>query len=575
MSCFIEYERWGKNAAGNEELSRELESIRGNRQEIEERFGSMLEFGTAGMRGVMGAGLNRLNVFTVRHTTQGLANLIAHQGPEEKRRGVAIAYDSRHHSAEFARQAARVLAAADIPVYLFDELRPTPELAFAIRELRCIAGINITASHNPAEYNGYKVYWEDGAQMPPVHADAVLREIRENDIFNDVHVIPLEQAEEKGLLRSIDGELDEKYIGQVLAQSLRREAAAQAGGGLKIVYTPFHGAGYRIVPEVLGRLGFREVFPVKEQMVIDGSFPTVKFPNPEEEESFALARKLAEEQKCDLIIGTDPDADRVGILVRRRDGTFGKLTGNQIGVLLCDYILTSRREQGILPANAAVISTIVSSRMTKEICAKFGVSFLEVLTGFKFIGEKMEEFERTGSRTFVFGFEESYGYLAGTYARDKDSVVGSMLIAEMAAFYKGKGMTLYDALDILYEEYGYFAERTVSVRIEAASPLQRMKELMTGLREDRLQQVGGVAVQVLRDYQSGTRTVLATEEESPTGLPVSDVLAYELAAGCTVLVRPSGTAPKVKLYVMARASAAGELPPLLDRYTEAFKKLLV
>lgn len=574
MGCMIEYERWLASPLMDEKNKRELEAIRGNTAEIEARFGSLLEFGTAGLRGVLGAGLSRMNIFTVRQATQGLANLIRSQGEDAMKRGVAIAYDSRHMSPEFSIESACVLAAAGIRSFVFDELRPTPELSFAVRELNCIAGINVTASHNPKEYNGYKVYWEDGAQISPNQADIVLREIRENDIFADVHIMPKEQAEKEGFITYIGKEIDEKFMANVLAQSVCGDDVKAEGDTFKIIYTPFHGAGYRLVPEVLHRLGFQNIICVPEQMKIDGDFPTVKSPNPEEKEGFAIAIEMAKKEGVDLIIGTDPDSDRAGIVVRNSEGDYVSLSGNQVGVLLADYIISARREKGTLPANPAIISTIVSSRMTQEICRKNDVTYFEVLTGFKFIGEKIKDFEATGSNTFLFGFEESYGYLSGTYARDKDAVIASMLIAEMAVWYKRKGMTLYDAIGALYRKYGFYAEKTVSIKITGNDAQDRMKKLMAHLREEAPREVAGVKVTAARDYLSGKRTVLATGESVPTGLPSSNVLYYEFEDGNYVVVRPSGTEPKVKLYVLVRGNDDDNAKALLEKYENGFRTLL-
>lgn len=574
MSCMIEYQRWLAIPSLDEEIKKELESINGNPEMIQSRFGSMLEFGTAGLRGIMGAGLNRMNRFTVRHATQGLANLIDSLGEEAKQRGVAVAYDCRNHSREFAIESAKVLAASGIRSFVFDSLRPTPELSFAVRELHCIAGINVTASHNPKEYNGYKVYWEDGAQLPPDRADVVLKEIRENDIFRDVFVMPLEEAESKGLIRYIGAEMDEKFIQKVLEQSVCGDAVKKAADEFKIIYTPFHGTGYRLVPEVLKRLGFRNIVPVEEQMTPDGNFPTVKSPNPEDKEGFAIAIELAKRNGIDLIIGTDPDADRVGVIVRNAAGEYLSLTGNQVGVLLTDYVISARREKGTLARDAAVISTIVSTRMTSEICRKNGVSIYEVLTGFKFIGEKIKEFEESGKHTFLFAFEESYGYLSGTYARDKDAVVGSMLIAEMAAWYRAKGMTLYDALEGLYQKYGYFAEKTVSIKMEGMDALEKMKKMMADLRSKTPEEIAGIHVAAVRDYQSGERIETASLQRSPTGLPKSNVLYYEMEDGSSVIVRPSGTEPKVKLYLLVKAKDKKGAETLLESYDRGFKSLI-
>lgn len=574
MGCMIEYERWISSRLMDQQNKKELDEIRGDSAEIEARFGSMLEFGTAGLRGILGAGLSRMNIFTVRQATQGLANLIAEQGEDAKKRGVAIAYDCRHMSKEFSVEAARVLAAAGIRSFVFDELRPTPELSFTVRELNCIAGINVTASHNPKEYNGYKVYWEDGAQISPKQADVVMREIRESDIFDDVHVMDLKEAEKAGLVTYIGSEIDEKFMKNVLSQSINDDDVKSEGDKFKIIYTPFHGAGYRLVPEVLKRLGFKNIICVPEQMKIDGDFPTVKSPNPEEKEGFRIAIEMAKKENVDLIIGTDPDSDRAGIVVRNSAGEYVSLTGNQVGVLLADFIISARREKGKLPENPAIVSTIVSTRMTKEICRKNSVDYYEVLTGFKFIGEKIKEFEASGKNTFIFGFEESYGYLAGTYARDKDAVIASMLIAEMAVWYKRRGMTLFDAIVALYKKYGYYGERTVSIKISGSDAQSRMKKLMAQLRKEAPKSVAGVKVTAARDYESGERVDFATGEKSSTGLPSSNVLYYEFEDGNFVVVRPSGTEPKVKLYVLVSGESDSEIEKLLDKYEEGFRKLL-
>ena len=574
MSCSTELNKWLSNTTDDEKTQKELKSIINDPEEVESRFGSALAFGTAGLRGVMGAGLNRMNVYTVRQTTQGLANLIVSRGTTAMARGVAIAHDSRHNSRRFALEAACVFAASGIVSYVFDELRPTPELSFAIRELKCIAGVNITASHNPKQYNGYKVYWEDGAQISPHLADTVLGEIRKTDIFSGVGRMPLEKAEAKGLVRFIGSEVDEKYLKNVLEQSLCPDAVRAVADDFKIIYTPFHGAGYKLVPEVLRRTGFKHIIPVAEQMVIDGDFPTVKSPNPEEKEGFNIAIGMAKRMNIDLIIGTDPDSDRAGVVVRRSDGEYICLSGNQIGAMLVDFIISIRREKGILPKNAAVVTTIVSTRIASEICRRNGVAEFETLTGFKFIGEKIKEFEETGDYTFIFGFEESFGYLCGSYARDKDAVLASMLIAQMAAWYKLKGMTLYDALIKVYEKYGWYREKTTSILMQGNDALEHMHELMKRLRAKSPADIDGTAIVAVRDYLSGKRTELATGKTSSTGLPESDVLAYELADGSTIVIRPSGTEPKVKLYLLVKGDDADSAQALIDRYEKAFRAML-
>ncbi|MFT9076063.1 phospho-sugar mutase [Ethanoligenens sp.] len=572
MSYTIEYERWLSKT--DPATQSELKEAATHPGEVENRFGTMLAFGTAGLRGIMAAGLNRMNVYTVRQATQGLANVIAAAGQEAKDRGVAIAYDCRNHSREFALETARVLAAAGIRSFVFDELRPTPELSFAIRELNCIAGVNVTASHNPKEYNGYKVYWEDGAQLGPEKAEEVQQQIRENDIFNDVHVMDFAAAQAQGLIRSIGAEIDEKFMAKVLEQAACPEAVAAVADTFKIIYTPFHGAGYRLVPEVLRRAGFKNILAVAEQTQPDGNFPTVKSPNPEEKEGFSIAIAMAKKEGIDLIIGTDPDADRVGVVVRDGAGEYVSLTGNQVGVLLVDYIISAKKEKGTLPSNGAVVSTIVSTAMTDAICKQNQVALFRVLTGFKFIGEKIKEFEASGAHTFLLGFEESYGYLAGTYARDKDAVVGSMLIAEMAAWYKNKGITLFEALGTLYKKYGYYAERTVSVKMEGFNATEHMADLMKHMRSETLEEIGGVKVTAERDYLKGTRQVVGEKKPEPTGLPESDVLYYELADGNTVIVRPSGTEPKVKLYLLVKGKDAKDAESLLDQYEQAMRELM-
>lgn len=571
MSCLIEYQRWLAATKGDLQTQRELVEIASNPQEIEGRFSSMLEFGTAGLRGILGVGLNRMNIYTVRHATQGLANLIVSNGEGAKKRGVAIAHDCRNMSREFALEAAGVLAAAGISSYVFDALRPTPELSFAVREFNCIAGINITASHNPKEYNGYKVYWEGGAQIGPEQADIVIKEIRENDIFSDVFFIPLKKAEERGFVKYIGAEIDEKFLNKVLEQSICRDAVQTVSESFKIIYTPFHGTGYKLVPEVLRRLGFKHILPVPEQMVIDGNFPTVKSPNPEDKEGFALAIELAKRVNSDLIIGTDPDADRMGIIVRDDKGEYVSLTGNQVGVLLADYIITARKEKSKLPADAAIITSIVSTQMTKAVCKDNNVKFFEVLTGFKFVGEKIRELEQTGEATFIFAFEESYGYLAGTYARDKDAVVASMLISEAAAFYKCKGMTLYKALQSLFEKYGFFSEKTINIKMDGYDALERMKKLMEKLRSELPSEIGGVSVVASRDYLKGIRTLHSTGEKTPTGQSKSNVLFYEMADGSSIIVRPSGTEPKVKLYLLVRSESKKQAEELINNYEQSLK----
>lgn len=569
MDAVSVYRQWMEYA--DDTTKKELAAIAGSSSEMEDRFGRELEFGTGGLRGVMGAGLSRMNRYIVRQATQGLARVVSAGGEAAKRKGVVIAYDCRNHSAEFAKEAAAVLCAAGVRAYLFDALRPTPELSFAIRHLGCTAGINITASHNPKQYNGYKVYWEDGAQIGPEKAAEILAEIRRVDVFHDVLTMDAAQAQKEGLLEIVGTKVDEAYLAEVLKQ--KPSIPSGETRALKIVYTPFYGAGGRLVPEVLRRAGFSRLVLVAEQMEPDGDFPTVKSPNPEEKEGFALALKLAAQENADLVLGTDPDADRVGIMVPDGKGGFVPLTGNQVGILLADYLIQAHREAGTLAPDAAVVTTIVSTLMADNVCRENGIALFRTLTGFKYIGEKIHEFEESGGHTFLFGFEESYGYLTGTYARDKDAVVGSLLISCMAAHYKARGVALPAALEALSKRYGYYGERLVSFKMEGYGAADRMKALMRGLRNDGLVGIGGTRVAALRDYQAQTRTYAAGAEPM-TELPKSDVLYFELEDGSAVVVRPSGTEPKVKLYLLAKGTSAGDTDARLDHYEAAMQELL-
>ena len=558
------YREWLASDALSDAEKDELRAIADDEQEIELRFSSGLSFGTAGLRGVMKTGLNAMNRHTVAHATQGLANLILKEGRAED--GVAIAYDSRLNSQLFAETSACVLAANGIRVYLFDALRPTPELSFALRELGCVAGINITASHNPKQYNGYKAYWEDGAQLPPEHADTVSAEINKLDIFRDVKQIPLAQALKEGTVRMIGAEIDEKYLENVLAQAVNPSAIAAVADTLSIVYTPLHGTGHKLVPEVVRRAGLKHLYTVDEQMVIDGSFPTVKKPNPEYPDVFALGIALADRVGSDLIVATDPDADRVGVMTRTPDGSFTTITGNQMGALLIDYIITAYRETGTMPENPYAVKSIVSSELAEKICEAGGVRMHNVLTGFKFIGEVIKNYEKTGDGSFLFGFEESYGYLKGTYARDKDAVVTSMLICEMTAFYKARGMTLCDAREALWKKYGFCYESNVEIYLEGLDGAARMKALMSALRENPPADFGGVKVSQIRDYLLGT--ILEKGSTTPTGLPSSNVLYYRLENGDVIVARPSGTEPKIKFYYLLQAEDESDAKAKLSRYAE-------
>jgi len=568
------YNKWLKSSAVDEATKAELEAIDGNEPEIEARFSSMLDFGTAGLRGIMRAGLNGMNIYTVRYATQGLANMILQCG-ENCSGGVSIAYDSRINSPEFAREAACVLAANGIRVHLFDELRPTPELSFALRENASIAGINITASHNTKEYNGYKVYWADGAQLPPEHAAEVSAQLAKFDIFDDVKTMPFEEAAAQGLISMMGSDMDEEYMAKVLEQSVGQHFVREVADSFAVIYTPFHGAGYRIVPEVLRRIGIKNLIPVEEQMIPDGNFPTVKSPNPEYVEGFEIAVGMAGENDVDLIIGTDPDCDRCGIVVKNGD-SYETLTGNQLGVLLLDYLINTRRSEGTLAADSAVVKSIVTTPMANKICADNGVAIFETLTGFKYIGEKIKNFEENGDHTFLFGFEESNGYLAGTYARDKDAVIASMLTAEMACYYKTKGMNVYEAMQDLYSRYGCFREKVVSHVIEGFGAQDKMAAIMAGLRDEPPAEISGIPVTCIRDYGSGfiVQVGSADQAKEMTGFPKSNVLFYDLADGSSVAIRPSGTEPKVKLYIMAYADDAAEADRRLSLLSEGAVGLL-
>jgi len=493
-----------------------------------------------------------MNVYVVRQATQGIANLIKSEGLQEN--GAAVAYDSRSNSELFAKEAAKTLAANGIKVYIFDGIRPTPELSFAIRHLGCAAGINITASHNPKEYNGYKAYWSDGAQFPPEHAAAVSDAINETDIFADVLTCHYGEAIKQGKITIIGEQVDAEYIKNVTEQSVYPGIVKKAGTDFKIVYTPLHGAGYKLVPEVLKKIGLENLLTVGSQMVPDGLFPTVAFPNPEFKEVFAPGIEIAKKENCELLIATDPDADRTGIAVRDSGGNYVTFTGNQVGVLLLEYIIAARKENGTLPSNACAIKTIVTTELAAKVCEASGVGIVNVLTGFKFIGEKMKEFEDTGSCSFLFGYEESYGYLAGTYARDKDAVVASMLIAEMAAYYKTKGMSLCDAMDAVYKKYGYHGEAVQNIGFPGLDGLEKMKNIMESLRAAPPSSLAGCKVAALRDYKTSEVKNLATGEVSGTGLPKSDVLYFDLENGTKVVIRPSGTEPKIKIYYLISAA---------------------
>ncbi len=558
------YLRWLESDKLSESEKAELNSIRDNDGEIRLRFTSYLSFGTAGLRGIMKTGMNAMNTHTVAYATQGLANLIIKEGRAAD--GVAIAYDSRNNSALFAKTAAQVLAAAGIKSYLFDDLRPTLELSFALREYGCVAGINITASHNPKEYNGYKAYWEDGAQLPPEHADTVSASMEALDIFEDVKLADFDKALSDGLIIMLGAETDEKYLAQVVSQAVNPEAVKAVADDLAIVYTPLHGTGHKLVPEVMERIGLKNLYTVPEQMIIDGNFPTVPKPNPEYPQVFELGIEIANRIGSDLIVATDPDADRVGVMTRTADGSFMTITGNQMGALLLDYILTAYEETGSMPAHPYAVKTIVSTELAAAICAAHNVTMHNVLTGFKFIGEVIKNYEAKGYGSFILGFEESYGYLKGTYARDKDAVVASMLICEMTAYYKAKGMTLGDALQGLYARYGYCYETNVEIYMEGLDGAARMAAMMDTLRNDPPAVFGDVPVELFGDYKTETFTELATGKKTPTGLPKSNVLYFKLVNGDVIVVRPSGTEPKIKFYFLLLGKDKDEVLAKLEGY---------
>ena len=541
------YEQWLANPYFDDATKEELKNIAEEENEIKERFYMDLEFGTAGLRGIIGAGTNRMNIYVVRRATQGLANYIAKVGKQSQ--GVAIAYDSRHMSPEFAQEAALCLAANGIKAYIFESLRPTPELSFAVRHLGCVAGINITASHNPPEYNGYKVYWEDGAQITPPHDTGIMGEVKAISDWNTVKTMDKAQAEKAGLYEVIGQKIDDAYMEELKKQVIHQDAIEAEGKNLKIVYTPLHGTGNIPARRILKELGFENVYVVKEQELPDGAFPTVSYPNPEAAEAFELGLKLAKEVDADLVLATDPDADRLGVRVKDKNGEYHDLTGNMSGCLLANYEIGQRRVvNGSLPEDGALIKTIVTSNLADAIAKGYGVDLIEVLTGFKFIGQQILGFENSGKGTYLFGFEESYGCLIGTYARDKDAIVATMALCEAAAYYKTQGKTLWDAMIEMYDQYGYYKDDIKSITLKGIEGLQKIQEIMDTLRKNPPAEFAGHKVVSARDYKKDTITDLATGEVKPTGLPNSNVLYYDLADDAWVCVRPSGTEPKVKFY---------------------------
>ena len=560
-----EYQHWLDSPSLTEQEWAELDAIRDDEKEIENRFYAPLSFGTAGLRGTMKVGLHHMNIHIIRHATQAFADVIAAEGEEAKSKGIAIAYDCRNNGTDFAREAACVMAANGIHVRLFDALRPTPELSFAVRYYGCTAGLNITASHNTKEYNGYKVYWSDGAQLPPKQADDIAKRMEEIDIFTGFKTVRYEDALADGSIEILSDETDEAFLAEVMKQVIDKDAVAKVADDFKIVYTPFHGCGHKLVPEALKRLGMKHVFPVPEQMVIDGNFPTVVSPNPENPEGFYLAIDLAKKVGSDLIIGTDPDSDRVGTMVRKGD-EYVTITGNQMGCLLLDYIIQARKATGQLDPMAGALNSIVSTPMARVIAETNGVHFEDTFTGFKFMAERIAEWEAAGTYKYIFAFEESYGYMVGDYVRDKDAVTASMLIAEMAAHYHAMGMTLLDAVDALYKKYGYFKEKTLNLVMPGLDGLQKMAALMKSLREDPPKEIGGEKVARIRDYADGSIYVSGLGKVDKTPFWGSNVLYFELADGSNFIVRPSGTEPKIKVYLLIRGESDEDCVNRLNRY---------
>ncbi len=566
-----EYEKWCSDAYFDEDTKAELKALAGDEKEIEDRFYRTLEFGTAGLRGIIGAGTNRMNIYTVRQATQGLANYILTQ--DGKERGVAIAHDSRLMADEFTDAAALTLAANGIKTYVFSGLRPVPELSFAVRQLGCIAGIVITASHNPREYNGYKVYWEDGAQVTPPHDTGIMAEVQKVTDFSVVKTMEKDDAVAAGLYNIIGEELDEDYFKTLRSLSIHPEIIKQMAKDIKIVYTPLHGTGLEPVKRVLKDLGFENVYIEPQQAVPDGHFPTAPYPNPENPDAWELALKLAKEKDADLVLATDPDADRLGVYCKdTKTGEYVTFTGNMSAMLIAEYILGQKRENNTMPENPVLVESIVSTDMAKAIAAAYGVELVEVLTGFKYIGEQMLKYEKSGEKNYVFGFEESYGCLPGTYARDKDAPAAVCMLCEVAAFYKSQGKTLWDGMIEIYEKYGYYREGIATMTLKGIDGAAQIKEIMGRARNNTPEKLGAFEVLAVRDYKADTRKDLKTGQSAPTGLPSSDVLYYELSDNAWCCVRPSGTEPKIKFYVGVKGtSLAGADQTLEELKAEVLK----
>ena len=566
MDYMQEYQKWLASGVLTAEEQAELEAIKDDPKEIESRFYGPLEFGTAGLRGTMAVGLHHMNIYVIRHATQAFANVIAAEGEEAKRRGVAVCMDCRNNSMTFARAAAEVCAANGIHVRIFDALRPTPELSFAVRHYGCQAGINVTASHNPKEYNGYKVYWSDGAQLPPHHAEAIARELEKIDIFTGIKTMAYDDAVAQGFIEVIGQETDEAFLQEVMAMVTDPQAIPAVADSFKLVYTPFHGCGYKLVPEALRRAGIKHLLCVPEQMVIDGNFPTVVSPNPENPEGFYLAVDLAKANDVDFILGTDPDSDRVGIMVRDKDGTYKTVTGNQTGVLLLDYLMGAMARTGRLPEKPVALKTIVTTEMARAVAEAHGAACYDTFTGFKFLAEKKDKLEAAGEGKVVFSYEESYGYMLGDFVRDKDAVTASLLLTEMAAYYAGKGMTVLEALQALYEKYGWYGEKTFNLVMPGLDGLADMARLMKSLREATPAQIAGVDVVQFKDYLDGSVVDLATGGKTAMELSGSNVLRFELADGTSIIVRPSGTEPKIKVYILTKGADAAERDANVAKY---------
>ena len=568
----VKYNEWLNNPVFDEKARRELESIKGNEAEIEDRFYKDLEFGTAGLRGIIGMGSNRMNKYTVTKATQGLANYIIKKGGEK--RGVAIAYDSRIMSKEFSMEAALCLNANGIKTYRFDSLRPTPELSFAVRELGCIAGIVVTASHNPPEYNGYKVYWEDGAQIVPPKDKQIIEEVNNVTDYAEIKQMDRKEAEEKGLYHTIGKEVDDRYIEELKKQSLNMDIVKEMADDMTIVYTPLHGTGNIPARRILKEIGFKNVYVVPEQEMPDGDFPTVSYPNPEDPKAFELALKLAKEKKADVVLATDPDADRLGVYaIDPKTNEYVPFTGNMSALLIAEYILSEKKKRNLIPTNGAIVTTIVSSNMTKAIAKEYNIKLIETLTGFKYIGEQIKLFEQNKSYEYLFGFEESYGCLAGTHARDKDSIVAVMLLCEAAAFYKKQGLTLWEQMINIYEKYGYYRETLATMTLKGIEGKEKIKEIIEKLRNTTIESVGNFKVEEIRDYQKHTIKNLKTGKDEETTLPTSNVLYFALENDAWCCVRPSGTEPKIKFYMGTKENTMESADKKLEELKEAMLKI--